>query len=76
MTQFEETTVEAVIEKIQRLEIPPGSTIRVVVQPHEEIDEKNQASARLNAFNELFGMWKDRQIDARELRKRAWARSF
>jgi hypothetical protein len=42
---------------------------------HVKAEEKVAADAG-DPFSELRGMWKDRDIDAKELRRQAWGKRF
>ena len=43
--------------------------------PYVEIIVKNKPLKNNNSFDRLFGIWKDKNINSKELRSRAWNRN-
>lgn len=65
------------IGKIKTLDIPAESMVHVIIESRgEETEFVRSEAADVRALNALFGIWSDRNVDARDLREHAWQREL
>ena len=74
MRVIQEIRFGELIDKIKGLDIPAESMVRVVIESKDEEKRATGIEEKDAALDALFGLWADREVDAGELRKKAWAR--
>jgi hypothetical protein len=59
--KIEDSKLQVVLDMLE------SWSVKAIVKNRDEKETKNEVD-----FFSSFGMWKDREIDANELRKKAW----